>query len=51
MEERHLSLAHLYLNYAGFQHYRCDKPLTLGISIESLYKILKCAGAEDSMIL
>jgi proliferating cell nuclear antigen len=35
------------LNAEGFDHYRCDKPINLGVSFENLSKILKCAGNDD----
>ncbi len=27
----------------GFDHFRCDRPLTLGINLAYLAKVLKCA--------
>jgi proliferating cell nuclear antigen len=47
MDSSHVSLCSVKLNAEGFDHYRCDKPINLGISFENLSKILKCAGNDD----
>ena len=31
----------------GFDHYRCDKPISLGLNTPNLSKVLKCAGNDD----
>jgi len=51
MDSAHVALVSLKLNENGFKEYRCDRPLTLGLSIENLSKILKCAGNDDSITL
>lgn len=51
MDSAHVALVSLKLNESGFKDYRCDRPLTLGLSIENLAKILKCAGNDDSITL
>lgn len=51
MDSAHVALVSLKLNERGFKDYRCDRPLTLGLSIENLSKILKCAGNDDSITL
>jgi proliferating cell nuclear antigen len=35
------------MNAPGFDHYRCDKAISLGVNTPNLSKILKCAGNED----
>jgi proliferating cell nuclear antigen PCNA len=47
MDSSHVALVALQLNEAGFKRYRCDRNLTMGLSIENLSKILKCAGNDD----
>jgi len=47
MDSSHVSLVTLLLRDDGFEHYRCDRNISLGIPIEQLCKILKCAGNED----
>jgi proliferating cell nuclear antigen len=44
MDSSHVCLVALTILKEGFQHYRCDRPLTLGINLANLAKILKCAG-------
>jgi len=51
MDSSHVALVTLNLNYDGFEDYRCDKQMILGINITQLSKIMKCAGADDTIIL
>ncbi|OUU49664.1 MAG: proliferating cell nuclear antigen (pcna) [Candidatus Puniceispirillum sp. TMED52] len=51
MDANHVALASLVLHRGGFQHYRCDRPLTLGVNIASIGKILKCCNPEDVLTL
>ena len=47
MDSSHVSLCALKMHAAGFDHYRCDKNISLGVNTPNLSKILKCAGNED----
>lgn len=47
MDSSHVCLVAFKLNSDGFDHFRCDRPLSLGISMGNLAKILKCAGNDD----
>lgn len=51
MDTSHVALVALNLGEKGFKKYRCEKPLTMGLSIENLQKILKCSGNEDQITL
>ncbi|EGF76558.1 hypothetical protein BATDEDRAFT_92516 [Batrachochytrium dendrobatidis JAM81] len=51
MDTSHISLVTLLLRSSGFEHYRCDRNSSLGISLASLGKILKCASNEDVLTL
>jgi len=51
MDSSHVSLCALTMNSNGFDHYRCDKPVTLGVNTTNLAKILKCAGNDDIVTL
>lgn len=51
MDSSHVSLVTLLLKGSGFEQYRCDRSLTLGINMTSMSKILKCAGNDDSITL
>eukprot|EP01025_Chloroclados_australasicus_P062279 TRINITY_DN81783_c0_g1_i1.p1 TRINITY_DN81783_c0_g1~~TRINITY_DN81783_c0_g1_i1.p1 ORF type:complete len:281 (-),score=33.22 TRINITY_DN81783_c0_g1_i1:73-915(-) len=47
MDSSHVSLVSLKLERDGFEHYRCDKAITMGVNLERMAKILKCAGSDD----
>jgi len=51
MDSSHVSLVSLLLRADGFEHYRCDRNLSLGINIGSMTKILKCASNDDSVTI
>ncbi|KAG5455639.1 MAG: putative proliferating cell nuclear antigen variant 1, partial [Olpidium bornovanus] len=51
MDNSHVALVALLLRSEGFDPYRCDRNLPLGINLSSLGKILKCAGNEDIITL
>jgi proliferating cell nuclear antigen PCNA len=51
MDPNHVSLISLLLRSDGFDEYRCDRNLTLGININSMAKILKCAGNDDNVTI
>ncbi|GHP04646.1 hypothetical protein PPROV_000340000 [Pycnococcus provasolii] len=47
MDSSHVSLVALMLRSDGFEHYRCDRNLSLGMNLSALSKMLKCAGNDD----
>jgi len=51
MDSSHVSLVSLLLRADGFEHYRCDRSLSLGISLGAMAKILKCASNDDTVTL
>ena len=51
MDSSHVALVSLNLSAEGFEEYRCDKNMTLGVSIPNLAKVLRCGGNEDSLTL
>ena len=51
MDSSHVSLVCLLLRNTGFDHFRCDRPLNLGLSIGNLYKMLKTAGNDDAVTI
>lgn len=51
MDSCHVALVSLSLKEKAFSYYSCQKPLTLGLMIENVAKILKLAGSDDSMTL
>jgi proliferating cell nuclear antigen len=51
MDASHVSLCALNLRSDGFDHYRCDRTISLGLHLVNLSKFLKCAGNEDIITL
>ncbi|KAF8069504.1 VPS33 [Scenedesmus sp. PABB004] len=51
MDTSHVCLVALSLRADGFDHYRCDRAITLGINLTNLAKLLKCAGKDDTIAL
>lgn len=51
MDSSHVSLVALFLRSEGFEHYRADRNISLGINLASMAKILKCAGNDDCITL
>ncbi|KAG8510281.1 Proliferating cell nuclear antigen [Galemys pyrenaicus] len=51
MDATHVSLVQLTLRPEGFDRYRCDRNLAIGVDITSMAKILRCAGNEDIITL
>lgn len=51
MDASHVSLCSLNLRSDGFDHFRCDRSISLGLNLANLSKILKCAGNNDVVTL
>jgi len=51
MDAAHVSLVALLLRKDGFEDYRCDRNITLGINLDAMTKVLKCAGNDDSVTM
>ncbi|KAL3523935.1 hypothetical protein ACH5RR_016769 [Cinchona calisaya] len=47
MDSSHVALVALLLRSEGFEHYRCDRNLTMGMNLGNMAKMLKCAGNDD----
>ncbi|GFZ14962.1 proliferating cellular nuclear antigen 1 [Actinidia rufa] len=47
MDSSHVALVALLLRSEGFEHYRCDRNISMGINLANMAKILKCAGNDD----
>lgn len=46
-----MALVSLHLKKEGFEDYRADRNLSLGLCLASVSKVLKCAGNEDVLTL
>jgi len=51
MDSSHVALVTVNLSCEGFEDYRCDKVINLGINVSNLWKLMKCAANEDSLTL
>ncbi|KAG6670205.1 hypothetical protein CIPAW_01G294900 [Carya illinoinensis] len=43
MDASHVALVALLLRSEGFEHYRCDRNLSMGMNLNNMAKMLKCA--------
>ncbi|KAJ8976376.1 hypothetical protein NQ317_003230 [Molorchus minor] len=51
MDNSHVSLVSLTLKSDGFDKYRCDRNLTMGMNLGSMSKIFKCASNDDTVTI
>uniref|UniRef100_A0A5S6R3S1 DNA sliding clamp PCNA n=1 Tax=Trichuris muris TaxID=70415 RepID=A0A5S6R3S1_TRIMR len=51
MDSSHVALVALKLNADGFEDYRCDRSMSLGLNITNMTKIMKAANADDSFMI
>jgi proliferating cell nuclear antigen len=51
MDTSHVALVSLLLRSSAFEHYRCDRPLSLGLNLQGLSGVLKCAGNTDVLTI
>jgi len=51
MDSSHVSLVALLLRADGFDHFRCDRNISLGINLGSMGKVLKCCNGDDIVTL
>merc|ERR1711862_422320 len=49
MDSSHVALVSLLLRESAFQDFKCDRPTSLGMNVDSLGKILKMCGPNDSL--
>ncbi len=41
----------MQLRSDGFEHFRCDRNLSMGVSLNNMAKILKCMGNDDILTM
>lgn len=51
MDSSHVALVTFLMRAEGFENYRCDRSLSLGLNVNSFSKILRCAGNDDALTL
>lgn len=47
MDSSHVALVSLLLRSEGFEHFRCDRTFSMGMSIANMAKMLRCASNDD----
>jgi len=51
MDSSHVALVSLMLRESAFTEYKCDRPTSLGMNVDSLGKVFKMFGPTDSLKL
>jgi proliferating cell nuclear antigen len=51
MDNSHVALVAVKLETDGFTKFRCDRPMPLGVNLNSLTKVMKCAKDDDIVTL
>jgi len=51
MDSSHVALVSLLLRESAFAEFKCDRPTSLGMNVDSLGKIFKMCGPNDSLKL
>jgi len=51
MDSSHICLVNLLLRCDGFDEFRCDHNVALGLNMESLSKLMKCANNDDAITI
>eukprot|EP00746_Dinoflagellata_sp_MGD_P125401 gnl/MRDRNA2_/MRDRNA2_60157_c0_seq1.p1 gnl/MRDRNA2_/MRDRNA2_60157_c0~~gnl/MRDRNA2_/MRDRNA2_60157_c0_seq1.p1 ORF type:complete len:260 (-),score=67.07 gnl/MRDRNA2_/MRDRNA2_60157_c0_seq1:215-994(-) len=49
MDNSHVALVALVLRETAFQDFKCDRPISLGMNVDALAKVLKMCGEKDSL--
>lgn len=51
MDSSHVSLVAMQLRSDGFEHFRCDRNLSMGMNLGNMSKMLKCSGNDDTVTM
>lgn len=51
MDSSHVPLVSLNLRADGFDHFRCDRSFSMGMNLNNMNKMLKCAGTDDAITM
>lgn len=51
MDSSHVSLVAMSLTSSAFDHFRCDRTLSLGFNSKNMSSILKMMGKDDTLIM
>lgn len=50
-DSSNVALISLMMKEQAFESFKCDKPVTLGLNLEALQKVLKTCGPQDRLIV
>ncbi|XP_022765059.1 proliferating cell nuclear antigen-like isoform X2 [Durio zibethinus] len=51
MDSSHVALVALLLRSDGFEHYRCDHNISMGMNLGNMAKMLRCASDDDTVTI
>jgi proliferating cell nuclear antigen len=51
MDLSHLALVVLLLPSDGFEYYRCNRNISMGMNLTSMAKMLKCIGNDNIIMI
>ena len=51
MDDANVALVSVMLRSQGFDYYRCDRPVSLGMNVDALATLLKCANDDDVLTM
>jgi len=51
LDTAHVSLIDVIIRHDGFEFFRCDRNMTLGINLTQLSKVMKCSSNDDAITL
>jgi len=51
MDSSNVGMVHLMMKESAFDEFQCSKPLTLGLNVEALAKVLRMCGTNDRVVL
>lgn len=51
VDTAHIAVIHLKLDADQFEHYYCEKPMTLGINMINFHKVIKTITSNDTLTL
>ena len=49
MDSSHVALISVVMHESAFAEFKCDRPVSLGMNVDSLIKIMKMTGPSDSL--
>jgi len=51
MDTSHVSLVSINLDSEGFDKFRCERQVSMGMDLDSMAKILRCSSKDDTVVI